>query len=121
MALPDERDAVVLAVLIAFAYSRRLDVAAFARASSQTSLVYGAVNTAVLVTSSLTISLALRAAPIGDRRLTARLLVATATLGLAFLAIKGLSIATISTGGCSGEASHSERTPRRSFSPSTGS
>lgn len=48
----------------------------------------GAWNTAVLLTSSLTVALGVRAAKIGNNRLLAALLVATLFLGLAFLAIK---------------------------------
>jgi cytochrome c oxidase subunit III len=78
------------AVFMAFSFSRALDVSAFRDAAKETVLWYGAPNTAILVTSSLTITLAIRAAAAADRTLAARLLVATALLGLAFLVVKGL-------------------------------
>jgi cytochrome c oxidase subunit 3 len=62
---------------------------AFAAASRHTDVLLGSVNTAVLLTSSLTMALAARSGQLGARRLTAWLLVATACLGLAFLVIKG--------------------------------
>jgi cytochrome c oxidase subunit III len=64
--------------------------AAFAAASRHTDVVLGTVNTAVLLTSSLTMALAVEAATIGRARLASRCLVATAALGIAFLAIKGV-------------------------------
>lgn len=78
------------AVFMAFSFSRALDVPAFLGAARETEISYGAANTLVLVTSSLTMTLAVRAASIADRRLAARLLAATAALGVLFLIIKGL-------------------------------
>ena len=77
------------AVFLAFSFSRALDVSAFQAAARQTEISYGAANTFVLVTSSLTMTLAVRAASIADRRLAARLLALTSALGVAFLIIKG--------------------------------
>ena len=77
------------AVFMAFSFSRALDVSAFEAAARETALWYGASNTLILVTSSLIITLALRAAAVEDRTLAARLLAATALLGVAFLAVKG--------------------------------
>jgi cytochrome c oxidase subunit 3 len=65
-------------------------VEAFAAAARETDLAYGGANTLVLVTSSLTMTLASRAADLGRSRLAARLLAVTAALGVAFLVIKGL-------------------------------
>lgn len=62
---------------------------AFAAAGRHTDFVLGTANTAVLLTSSLTMALAVRAAALRRRRLGAILLAATAALGIAFLAIKG--------------------------------
>ena len=60
------------ALFMAFSFSRALDTAAFAEAARHAEIAYGAANTAVLVTSSLTITLAVRAAdaarPEGSRR-----------------------------------------------------
>jgi cytochrome c oxidase subunit III len=77
------------AVFMAFSFSRALDGQAFERAARETALWYGASNTLILVTSSLTITLAIRAAAAADTTLAARLLAATALLGLAFLVVKG--------------------------------
>ena len=77
------------AVFMAFSFSRALNVAAFEAAARETEIAYGAMNTAVIVTSSLTITLALRAAKIADRNLAGRLLAQTAFLGAVFLVIKG--------------------------------
>ena len=48
----------------------------------------GTINTAVLITSSLTMALAVRAAQTGERRLLMTLLAATMALGCVFLGIK---------------------------------
>jgi cytochrome c oxidase subunit III len=77
------------AVFMAFSFTRALDGEAFARAARETALWYGASNTLILVTSSLTITLAIRAAGAANNALATRLLAATALLGLAFLAVKG--------------------------------
>ncbi len=77
------------AVFMAFSFSRALDVSAFRAAAQETALWYGASNTLILVTSSLTITLAVRAAGALDRSLAARLLALTALLGVAFLMVKG--------------------------------
>ena len=50
----------------------------------------GSINTAVLITSSLTMALAVHAAQTGERRLLMWFLVATMLLGAAFLGIKGV-------------------------------
>ena len=77
------------AVFMAFSFTRALNVAAFQAAARETEIAYGAANTAVLVTSSLTMTLAVRAAKIADRDFAARLLAQTAALGVIFLVIKG--------------------------------
>ena len=77
-------------VFMAFSFSRALNVSEFEAGARETEIVYGASNTFVLVTSSLTITLAVRAANIANRRLAARLLAATALLGAVFLVVKGL-------------------------------
>jgi cytochrome c oxidase subunit 3 len=77
------------AVFMAFSFTRALNVAAFEAGAHETEIVYGASNTVVLVTSSLTITLAVRAAGAENPRLAARLLAATAALGFAFLVVKG--------------------------------
>jgi len=63
---------------------------AFALSSRQLSVLLGSINTAVLLTSSLTVALAVRAGQTGDRRLQVRFLLATIVLGVIFLGIKGV-------------------------------
>ncbi len=61
---------------------------AFAAGSARLDVVLGTVNTAVLLTSSLTMALAVRGAQTGRGKLAAALLLATVVLGLVFLGIK---------------------------------
>jgi len=76
-------------LLVALTLYRRVYHEAFAAASSHLYLWIGAVNTAILLTSSLTMALAIDAAARGTRRACSRLLWLTAIGGLAFLALKG--------------------------------
>jgi cytochrome c oxidase subunit III len=62
---------------------------AFAAASHELDIVLGGINTVVLITSSLTMALAVHAAQSGERRLVLWFLVATMALGATFLGIKG--------------------------------
>ena len=77
------------ALFMAFSFSRAFSSAAFMEGARHTEIAYGAANTVALVTSSLTITLAVRAADIGRAKLAACFLGATAALGLLFLVIKG--------------------------------
>jgi cytochrome c oxidase subunit III len=61
---------------------------AFAAASRHLDVVLGAVNTFVLITSSLTMALAVKSAESRQRNRTVMFLAATALLGSAFLGIK---------------------------------
>jgi cytochrome c oxidase subunit III len=63
--------------------------AAFAAASHELDVMLGTINTAVLITSSLTMALAVHAAQTGERKQLMLLLVATMLLGSVFLGIKG--------------------------------
>jgi cytochrome c oxidase subunit III len=63
---------------------------AFAAASHELDITLGAINTAVLITSSLTMALAVHAAQVGQRRLLLLFLVATMVLGGVFIGIKGV-------------------------------
>jgi len=83
------------AVFMAFRFSRALNVDAFQTAARETEIVYGASNTVILVTSSLTITLALRAANIANRRLSGRLLALTACLAWSFSLSRASSTGTI--------------------------
>jgi len=62
---------------------------AFALASHRLSVVLGTINTAVLLTSSLTMALAIHNAQSGRRRSPVAFLTVTMLLGVAFLSIKG--------------------------------
>ncbi len=63
---------------------------AFAAGSQQLSIGMGAFNTAVLLISSLTVVLAVRAAQDGKRKQLVSYLVITVLLGLTFLGVKGV-------------------------------
>jgi cytochrome c oxidase subunit 3 len=76
------------ALFFAYSIARAQLGDAFAAASRHTNLVLGTTNTAVLLTSSLFMALAVRAAGLGARRLAAAWLAATALLGVAFAGIK---------------------------------
>ena len=67
---------------------------AFAAASHELLIWPGTINTAVLITSSLTMALAVHAAQTGERRLLMMFLVLTMVLGTAFLGIKGFEYYT---------------------------
>lgn len=77
------------ALILAFAANRALHPEAFAIAGRETNVAYGAANTLVLLTSSLTMAVGAEAARAGLRTLALRALGLTLALGLAFLAIKG--------------------------------
>lgn len=63
---------------------------AFALASHHTIILYGTVNTAILLTSSFTVAMAVHAAREGRDKWVFRFLAVTVFLGLCFLAVKGL-------------------------------
>jgi cytochrome c oxidase subunit 3 len=67
---------------------------AFVAASHELLIWAGGVNTVVLITSSLTMALAVRAAQTGNRRQLVWLLVATMALGTMFLGIKAFEYYT---------------------------
>jgi len=67
--------------------------AAFAAASHELDITLGAINTAVLIGSSLTMALAVHSAQTGARRLTSVFLIATIVLGGVFLGIKATEYA----------------------------
>ena len=66
---------------------------AFAAGSQQLSIKLGAFNTAVLLVSSLTVVLAVKAAEAGNRKQLVTYLVLTVALGLTFLVVKGFEYA----------------------------
>jgi cytochrome c oxidase subunit 3 len=63
---------------------------AFAAASHELDVTLGTINTAVLITSSLTMALAVHAAQLGQRKTLMLFLVATMILGGIFLGIKSV-------------------------------
>lgn len=68
---------------------RRIYFPEFAAGSRSLSLWVGTFNTTVLICSSLTVALSVRAAQMGRRKLLLGLLIATMIFGCAFLGIKG--------------------------------
>jgi cytochrome c oxidase subunit III len=78
-------------LFVAYLYGRTQWPQGWAAGSRHTDVVLGTVNTALLLTSSAAIALAVACAEdAGQRRWTARLLALTAALGAAFLAVKGV-------------------------------
>lgn len=76
------------AVFTAYTMMRLRDPLAFSEACRLLNPVLGAINTAVLLTSSLTMALAVWAAQIGQRRLLQLFLALTLVFGATFLVIK---------------------------------
>ena len=62
----------------------------FAAASKSLDITLGTVNTAVLICSSLTVVMAVRAAQLGKRQAQVIYLALTLILGLAFLGVKAI-------------------------------
>jgi len=76
-------------MFLAYTIYRNAYPNAFAVASSSLNEIIGAVNTGVLLCSSFTMVLAVRAAQLGQRKAVMTFLVLTLILGTAFLVIKG--------------------------------
>ena len=66
------------------------DYTEFAAGSRSLDVTLGAINTAVLICSSLTVALGIRAAQMGKRKLLVILMLLTLVFGAAFLGIKGV-------------------------------
>ncbi|HEY3887463.1 MAG TPA: cytochrome c oxidase subunit 3 [Caulobacteraceae bacterium] len=77
------------ALFLGYAVVRHLHIAGFDEGARHTNAVFGTANTAVLLTSSLTMAVAERAALADRARLARIMLAATLLLGLTFLVIKG--------------------------------
>jgi cytochrome c oxidase subunit 3 len=73
----------------AYLIYRRMYYNEFAAGSRSLNLWIGTANTAVLICSSLSVALGVRAAQMGKRRLLVMLLSITMLLGLVFLGVKG--------------------------------
>jgi heme/copper-type cytochrome/quinol oxidase subunit 3 len=78
------------ALFCSYTVYRSFNAEAFRLAAEHTKIIYGSINTALLLTSSLAMTLALRAATEQRRRATLTCLGVTAALGVAFLLTKGL-------------------------------
>jgi cytochrome c oxidase subunit III len=78
------------ALFVTYAVYRCFNAAAFTEAAKHTELFYGTLNTGLLLTSSMTMTVALRAATARLRTITMVALTLTALLGLGFLLVKGL-------------------------------
>jgi cytochrome c oxidase subunit 3 len=78
----------------AYLIYRRLYYTEFAAGSRSLDVTLGAINTAVLICSSLTVALGVRAAQMGKRKLLVVLMLLTLVFGVAFLGIKGDEWAT---------------------------
>ncbi|MGB6537813.1 MAG: cytochrome c oxidase subunit 3 [Xanthobacteraceae bacterium] len=77
-------------LFIIYAVYRSFNPQAFAEAAKHTELFYGTLNTGLLLTSSFTMTVALRAANARLREITLAALTLTVLLGIAFLLCKGL-------------------------------
>lgn len=76
-------------LFILYASYRFAHAAAFAAASSELNLVFGTVNTIILITSSLTVVLAILSLEHGGKRAAVLFLSVTIALGAVFLVNKG--------------------------------
>lgn len=72
-----------------YAYNRVAFPEGFAEGSARTNTLLGSLETAVLLTSSLAVALAVREIQLGGRRAATWLLTATAGLGILFLIMHG--------------------------------
>jgi cytochrome c oxidase subunit 3 len=76
-------------LFVAYTVYRTAYPAGFMAGSQHLEVPLGTLNTAVLISSSLTMVLAVHAAQVGHRHLLSRFLLLTMLLGLVFLGIKG--------------------------------
>jgi cytochrome c oxidase subunit 3 len=81
------------ALLLTYTIYRIENPEAFAAAARETDIWYGTINTAVLMTSSLTMAMAAQGAQADFRKLVLWCLAATAALGLTFGVLKGFEYA----------------------------
>ena len=76
-------------LFISYLVYRLQHYAAFAAASKELSVTIGAINTAVLIASSLTMAMSVHEAQLGRRKLVIIFLILTLLFGLTFLGLKG--------------------------------
>ena len=77
-------------LFLSYMLYRFLYPTAFLEGSRHMNITLGATNTAVLICSSLTMVLAVRAAKLNQRKLTVIFLLVTMLLGLAFMGVKAI-------------------------------
>lgn len=77
-------------MFLAYLLFRMLYPGVFFEGAKHQNVLLGAINTAVLITSSLTMALAVHAAQVKEQRKLQLFLLATALLGAVFLGIKGV-------------------------------
>jgi len=106
------------ALFAAYIIYRNAYPQAFAEASRHLNVWIGSVNTGLLLTSSLTVALAVNAAQLGKRKLLIAFLLLTIVLGLIFLGLKGLEYSQeFEENLFSGEKLHLSRTGARKSAP----
>ncbi|HEV2693579.1 MAG TPA: cytochrome c oxidase subunit 3 [Verrucomicrobiae bacterium] len=76
-------------LFVSYTVYRHFYFADFAAASRHTDVTFGTINSIILLTSSFTMALAVRAAKMASQRLVSRHLLLTIFLGIFFLVIKG--------------------------------
>jgi len=76
-------------LFVGYTVYRTAYLAGFIVGSQHLNVLLGTLNTAVLLSSSLTMALAVHAAQVGQTRLLSRFVLLTMLLGLVFLGIKG--------------------------------
>ncbi len=76
-------------MFLCYGVYRTLNPEGFLAGARETELAIGTFNTVVLLTSSFTMIMAVKASPLGSRRLVWRCLALTAALGVVFMAAKG--------------------------------
>lgn len=81
------------ALFLTYFYDRHLFPEGWVAASKRTDLLYGSLNTGVLLVSSLTMALSVEAAKARRADAAAKTLLATMFLGAVFLVLKGLEYA----------------------------
>lgn len=76
-------------LILGFVVYQQIHQQEMLEAARETNVVFGTINTFILLTSSLTMAVADKAAERGLRRMLLGCLLATAAFGLAFLVVKG--------------------------------
>ena len=102
------------ALFLSYIIYRHTYPQAFSEAGRHTDILYGTVNTALLLTSSLTMSLAIHSAQTGRHRPVVGFLLLTMFLGCCFLGVKGLELqkVTLTSTSCPARTSAADCLPR---------